>query len=93
MRWRIVATMLAATASAPSWADDAGSRLTAAMDRYVENPRAPGTYRALAGLGDPDFMAESPGQPSNWQAAYDEQQSARPCSASKATAIAAPTMR
>jgi hypothetical protein len=47
------------------------------MDRYVENPRAPGTYRALAGLGDPDFMAESPGQPSNWQAAYDEQQSAQ----------------
>ena len=43
------------------------------MDRYADHPRAPGTYRALAGLGDPEFRPEESNGSYSWQ----EQESAR----------------
>ncbi len=46
------------------------------MDRYAENPRGPSTYRALAGLGDPNFVPES-SAPTDGPSRWDEQTNAR----------------
>src|SRR5215213_2926691 len=66
MRWGLISIGLAVLAASASATEDR-SALISAMDRYVQNPRAPGTYRALAGLGDPDFGSASTDDFGGWE--------------------------
>lgn len=59
MRLRFALMALAATAMSSGSAAQDPSKVAAAMDQYIDNPRGPGTYRALAGLGDPAFRASN----------------------------------
>ena len=54
IRLRSLCFVVAALVAAPAFASNP-SPLIAAMDFYFHNPRAPGTFRALAGMGDPLF--------------------------------------
>ena len=74
MRARILICLVLSVISLPAWAANP-SPLTAAMDAYFNNPRSPGTFRALAGEGDPLFgqypLSYSDGYLSNDQFAAD----------------------
>ena len=66
MRWGLFTIGVAALAASAAAADDR-SALISAMDNYVQNSRAPGTYRALANLGDPDFGSASTDDFGRWE--------------------------
>lgn len=67
MRWRwIVMPFVALVASTASRAQEKPA-IVADMDHYIEDPRGAGTYRALAGLGDPDFGRRDASDGESWE--------------------------
>lgn len=63
-----IAAMLAlggSPASAEEPADPA-RQIAAQIDVYLQNPRSAGTYRALANMGDPAFLADDQPYHSSW---------------------------
>jgi hypothetical protein len=60
----------------PAIAADPAINIASQMDRYAQNPRGPSTYRALARLGDPNFVPESSSS-SDGVSPWDEQNNAR----------------
>nr|NUR38233.1 hypothetical protein [Sphingomonas sp.] len=66
----LVALTGSAGAETPSGTIDVAHQ----MDRYVGDPRGPGTYRALAGLGDPSFEPESRDSSRSWQQTDSDQE-------------------
>ncbi len=64
-RW-IVMSFAAVVASTASRAEEKPA-IIADMDHYIGDPRGPGTYRALAGLGDPNFGRRDANDGQSWE--------------------------
>ena len=67
MRWRLIIVAVPALAAAPVFAAGDTPPLIADMDRYIQDPRGPGTYRALARMGDPEFGRAGSNEPASWE--------------------------
>ncbi|HYC95378.1 MAG TPA: hypothetical protein VEB39_06735 [Sphingomicrobium sp.] len=65
----MVALVLAMFGASPVAAQEPPSRenrIAAQIDRYLQAPRSAATYRALAGMGDPDFLVDRADWYSSW---------------------------
>src|SRR5262245_5290491 len=67
MRRRFIIVSWAALAASTAARAEDKPAIIADMDHYIDDPRGAGTYRALAGLGDPDFGRRDVSTGEGWE--------------------------